>query len=104
MADTSALDALKTRVKDQRRELKQLLKLVEVAEGLDAALTLLDDDDEAGDVNVEVAHNGDILFAFDLDALGDLDDIGDARQALVSFLQQAQALTQAAVAEGERSL
>ena len=104
MADNSALEALKTRVKAQRKELKQLLKLVELAEGLGTAIDLLEDDDEAGDVNLEVAHDGDVLFEFDLDELGELDAIGDARKALLSFLQQAQALTQAAVTEAENGL
>ncbi len=104
MTDSSPLEALKSRVKQQRKELKQLLRLVEIAEGLETAIDLLEDDDEAGDVNLELAHDGDVLFAFDLDELGELDSIGDARQALLSFVQQAQALTQAAVSEAEGSL
>lgn len=104
MTDTSALDALKDRVKQQRKELKQLLKLVERAEGLETAIGLLEDEDEAGDVNVEVAHDGEVLFEFDVDELGELDTIGDARQALLSFLQQAQALTHTAVVQAEQDL
>lgn len=104
MTDTSALEALKDRVKQQRKELKQLLKLVERAEGLETAIGLLEDEDEAGDVNIEIAHDGDVLFDFDVDELGELDTIGDARQALLSFLQQAQALTQTAVVQAEQDL
>lgn len=104
MAETTALEALKDRVKQQRKELKQLLKLVELAEGVSTAIDLLEDDDEAGDVNIEIAHDGDVLFEIDLDELGELDDIGDARQALLGFFKAAQAHAHAAVSEGEADL
>ena len=104
MADTSALVALKDLVKQQRKELKQLLKLIELAEGLETAIGLLEDEDEAGDVNIEIAHDGDVLFEVDLDELGELEAIGDARQALLSFLQSAQVLTQTALSEAEQDL
>ena len=104
MTESNALEALKTRVKQQRKELKQLLKLVELAEGLSTAIDLLEDDDEAGDVNIELAHDGDVLFELDLDELGELDTLGEPRQALLRFLQHAQSLTQAALAEAEADL
>ena len=98
MSDTDAFDTLRTRVKQQRRELKALLQLIEAAEGLGSTIDLLEDDDEADEVNVELAHDGDVLCAFDV---GDLPDL---REALLTFCRHAADKAQAAVEAAEAEL
>ena len=83
-AKESAHDGLRLRAKDQRQKMKALLHLIDVAEGAANAVTQLKGN-KAHALNLEFAHEGEILFDLDL---GDVPELSDEIAALCQSIQR----------------